>query len=183
MLCAGPLHSSQISLSCVVFAPASCSDVHARTHSHTHAVTDVTRIQEGVAAYYILTAHAGCLARLGLFKRLRLDKQRGLCLCSLLISSHLISSHLISSLSLCICHFWVFSVLNQSYNPPISPMQTLFHTQRKGPTAQLRLQPWHDATFDALILAPRPHKHSLTWVSVKLSKACITDCSGLDAWD
>lgn len=23
----------------------------------------------------------------------------------------------------------------------------------------------------------------LTWVSVKLSRACITDCSGLEAWD
>lgn len=49
-----------------------------RTHTHTHTITDVTRIQEGVVAYYVLTAHTGCLAWLGLFKRLRLDKQRGL---------------------------------------------------------------------------------------------------------
>lgn len=66
--------------------------------THAHTVTDVTRIQEGVAAYYILRAHTGCLAWLGLLKRLRLDKQRGLCLCSLLISSHLF---------LCLRHIWV----------------------------------------------------------------------------
>lgn len=78
---AGPLSSSQISLSCVVFTLASCTHIH----THMHSITDVTRIQEGVAAYYILTAHTGCLAQLGLFKRLRLDKQRGLC--SLLILS------------------------------------------------------------------------------------------------
>lgn len=73
---------SQISLSSPC---ASHSDTH--THTHMHAITDVTRIQEGVAAYYIPTAHARCLARLGLFKRLRLDKQRGFRSRSLLISS------------------------------------------------------------------------------------------------
>lgn len=67
-------------------------------HTDTHAITDVTRIQEGVAAYYILTAHSGCLAWLGLFKRLRLDNQRGFCLCSLLISS---LSLCISAISQC----------------------------------------------------------------------------------
>lgn len=82
------LHSSLKSLLFVGFTPASCSDVQ-RTHVCT--ITDVTRIQKGVAAYYILAAHTGYLAQLGLFKRLRLDKQRGflnvqpvlhlLCLC------------------------------------------------------------------------------------------------------
>lgn len=71
---------SQISLS------SPCAS-HSDTHTHMHAITDVTRIQEGVAAYYIPTAHARCLARLGLFKRLRLDKQRGFRSRSLLISS------------------------------------------------------------------------------------------------
>lgn len=58
------------------------------TRKHTSATTDVTRIQEGVAAYYILTAHTRCLAWLGLFKRLRLDKQRGFCFAA--CSSHLL---------------------------------------------------------------------------------------------
>lgn len=60
----------------MVFALASYRAVHAC--AHTHSITDVTRIQEGVVAYYVLTAHTGCLAWLGLFKRLRLDKERGL---------------------------------------------------------------------------------------------------------
>lgn len=96
----------------------------ARTYTHIRAITDVTRIQEGVAAYYILPAHTGCLAWLGLFKRLRLDKQRGLCLCSLLISSHLF---------LCLCIHVCCSVLIQSYNLPYSPCK---HTQ-KGPKLSL----------------------------------------------
>lgn len=72
-----------------------------RAHGHTHAITDVTRIQEGVAAYYILTAHGGRRAWLGLFKRLRLDKQRGFCLCSLLISFPLPLCHI----SVLLCTF------------------------------------------------------------------------------
>lgn len=36
--------------------------LRARTYTQTRAITDVTRIQEGVAAYYIRTAHTGCLA-------------------------------------------------------------------------------------------------------------------------
>lgn len=73
-----PLTRSQISLS---------SPCASHSATQTHAITDVTRIQEGVAAYYILTAHTRCLARLGSFKRLRLDKQRSFR--SLLISSPL----------------------------------------------------------------------------------------------
>lgn len=84
----------------------------AATQTYTR-ITDVTRIQEGVAAYYILTAHTRCLAWLGLFKRLRLDKQRGFRLCSLLISSP----------SACICHISPVLLLLQTSNMP--------HTQKR----------------------------------------------------
>lgn len=83
------------------------------TRKHTRTITDVTRIQEGVAAYYILTAHTRCLAWLGLFKRLRLDKQRGFRLCSLLISSP----------PACICHISPLLLLLQTSNMP--------HTQKR----------------------------------------------------
>lgn len=110
-------------------------------HTDTHAITDVTRIQEGVAAYYILTAHSGCLAWLGLFKRLRLDKQRGFCLCSLLISS----------LSLCI------SAISQccSVSSPKLQSPHTSHAHRnthRRPKAQFRLQPWQDSKFDTIVL-------------------------------
>lgn len=52
MLCAGPLSSSQISLPCAGFL---------QLCAHT-LLTDVTRIQEGVAAYYILRAHTAWVA-------------------------------------------------------------------------------------------------------------------------
>lgn len=57
------------------------------THTHVCTTTDVTRIQKVVAAYYIRAAHAGYLAQLGLFKRPRLDEQRGFCTCGLLAPS------------------------------------------------------------------------------------------------
>ena len=104
----------------------------ARTHTHSQAITDVTRIQEGVAAYYIPAAHTGCRARLGLFKRLRLDRQRGLWL---LQPAHLISSLRVSVISGC------RSVLNQkatsSHIPPSMHTHTHTHTHTKSPRLSL----------------------------------------------
>lgn len=71
--------------------PAAIRNTHTHTHTrartHVCTTTDVTRIQKVVAAYYIRAAHAGYLAQLGLFKRPRLDEQRGFCTCGLLVPS------------------------------------------------------------------------------------------------
>ena len=125
---------------CSPWLPAAPCSPHPH---HTHTITDVTRIREGVAAYYTLTAHTGCLAWLGLFKRPRLNKQRGLCLCSRLISSH-------SVIAGC-C-----SALDQSWNLPYPHMQTPRHES----TALLRLQLWQDTDFVASKLFQGQHRET-----------------------
>lgn len=122
VLCAGPLRDAQISPFLCGARPGFlqwCASTDTMTHTHTHTITDVTRIQEGVAAYYILTAHTGCLAWLALFKRLRLAKQRGFCSGSLLISFSLHLPYLSASL-----------YLHQHYSLPPPPPCRHKYTQK-----------------------------------------------------